>query len=124
MLTMWGAIARWIAVCRSKLRSADMEGKIWFEGGSGESVDEAIVIRGASHDLVGTWVEFAFLDDRFGQMGRDWKRKLHGHGTYGDREVDTVRLEMPNGEQLTLYFDITESFGKWPEDYFEASEDY
>ena len=121
-MAIWSSIRRWFASRRWASGSDGNKGEIWYEGGNGESIDEAILVRGAGHDFVGTWAEFAFLNDRFGQMGRDWRLKLHAHGTYGDREIDTVRLEMPNGEQLTLYFDITESFGKWPADYFEGVE--
>lgn len=119
-MTIWSTLRHWLATRRSAADSDPENGAIWFEGGDGRSVSDAIVIRGVNDDVMGTFVLFAFLEDRFGRKDRDWKLKYQTHGTYGDREIDTYALEMRNGEQLTLYFDITESFGKVSEDFAEG----
>jgi hypothetical protein len=87
-------------------------GSILFEGGNGDTVETAIVVRGASFDLVGTYAEFGWLTQTYGQKDSDWKLMSHSHGKYGDREIDTFELQLANGTPLTVFFDCTESFGK------------
>ena len=47
--------------------------KIWFQGGNGNSIEEAVIIRGALCDLVGTWGEFQWLTGKFGQKDVAWE---------------------------------------------------
>jgi hypothetical protein len=99
---------------QQRLQKTPSDG-IWCEGGDGESVEEAIIIRGANHDMLGTWAEFMWLQWKFGEKGRDWNLIFHSTGARGDRQIDTVRIELPGGEQRDFFFDITESFGEWPD---------
>lgn len=86
--------------------------RIRFEGGSGETLETAIVIRGARFDLVGTAAEFTWLESTFGQKDSDWELVTHSHGKFNGRDVDTVHLRLRDGTDRFVYFDCTESFGK------------
>ncbi len=86
-------------------------GRISFEGGDGDTIATAVVVRGAGSDLAGTYSEFAWLVDKYGQMDKDWKLLSHSHGQYGDRDIDTFEIELASGARLCVYFDCTESFG-------------
>ena len=99
---------------RTRPRDTSSE-QITFEGGSGESPEKAVIIRGAFHDLMGTVAEFHWLAAAFGQKDVDWKVVTHAHGTVGNKDIDTVVVRLTSGIERTVYFDVTESFGKWPE---------
>jgi hypothetical protein len=45
---------------------------------------------------------------------RDWILISHSHGKHGSRDIDTFEIKLADGTPLTVYFDCTESFGKWP----------
>ena len=94
-----------------EVKDEDSNG-IWLEGGSGTSIEEAIIIRGALLDLVGTCVEFQWLTEKFGQKDETWNLVSHSHGCHEQRDIDTVVIRLASGEKLTTYFDVTESFGK------------
>src|SRR5271167_2134164 len=87
-------------------------GSIFFEGGNGDTVETAIVVRGARFDLVGTYAEFGWLTQTYGQKDSDWKLISHSQGKYAGRDIDTFELQLADGTPLTVFFDCTESFGK------------
>ncbi len=87
-------------------------GSIFFEGGNGDTVEAAIVVRGARFDLVGTYAEFWWLTQKYGQKDIDWKLLTHSTGEHGGRYIDTFELQLAEGKLLTVFFDCTESFGK------------
>ena len=87
-------------------------GDIWFGGGNGDTVDNAIIVRGAQFDLVGTYAEFGWLARVHGQKDRDWTLISHSHEVRGGRDIDTFILRLTDGTSRTVYFDCTESFGK------------
>jgi hypothetical protein len=98
---------------REALSGANSE-DIVFEGGNGDSLEAAVVVRGARYDLMGTWAEITWLTQRYGKKDSDWKLLLHSHCTHEGREIDTFELLLADGRPLTVFFDCTDSFGKWP----------
>ena len=86
-----------------------------FEGSDGASIEKAVIVRGATYDLMGTAAEFFWLEREYGSKDVDWKLLTHSHGSFGGREIDTIEIEVKSGERTRVYFDITESFGKWPD---------
>jgi len=97
---------------RYDLKNTFEKGKITFEGGNGDSIDNAVVVKGAQFDLAGTTAEFAWVTKMYGRKDRDWYLLSHSHGRYGDREIDTIVIDIKNSAQQTIFFDISESFGK------------
>ena len=91
------------AVSRSPIR---------YSGGSGDSPDDAIVITGARTDHEGTGAVFAWMFDHLGTMDVDWRIREKS-GAYGPPPVfDIYHVEMCDGPQRTLYFDITDHYLK------------
>jgi hypothetical protein len=86
-------------------------GGISFEGGDGDTIETAVVVRGAGSDLAGTYGEFAWLVNKYGEKDKDWKLISHSHGQHEDRDIDTFEIELKSGTRLCVYFDCTESFG-------------
>jgi hypothetical protein len=86
---------------------------IRFEGGRGDTIKTAIVVRGARTDLEGTYAEYAWLVNRFGPKDKGWKLISHSHGVFGGRDIDTFTIQLADGTQRSVFFDSTESFGKF-----------
>lgn len=86
--------------------------KIYFKGGPGDTPATAVVISGAPNSRIGIDAEYYFLEKIFGQPNVDWKLKrqsvIHEKGKIYDR----MDLELKDGSKKTVFFDITEFFGK------------
>jgi hypothetical protein len=89
------------------------EHEIRFEGGDGNTMKGAIVIRGAQSELEGTYAAYSWLVQRFGDKDAAWKLVSHAHEIFGGREIDTFVIELNNGTQRAVFFDCTDSFGKF-----------
>lgn len=85
---------------------------VWYEGGDGGTPTNAIVVRGAESDIAGTAATFAWIVDRFGPNGSGWQLLSHSSGRMGEQHIDTFAIGLPDGSQLEVYFDVSESFGR------------
>lgn len=85
---------------------------ITFQGGTGDSPDTAVTIRGAVDEMAGVDAEYRYLREKFGLQQRDWRLVRQEVRRQGGRVFDVMHLVMADGAQRTIYFDITEFFGK------------
>ena len=85
---------------------------ITFSKNSGEAVEDAILIRGAESDKAGVDSEYVYLNAKYGLRGLDWELVQQALLTENGREYDQMDLKLFDGTEKTLYFDITEFFGK------------
>jgi hypothetical protein len=85
---------------------------IRFEGGSGESPANAVIIRGARDNVVGIQAEFRYLRQHFGQRNLKWRLFKQELLQTGDKTFDVITIELADGVKKVIYFDITEFFGK------------
>jgi hypothetical protein len=92
------------------------EGIITYRGGDGSSPDEPVIIEGAQWDLIGTAAAFEWLIRSFGAMGIGWHSQGHASGEWDGRRIDTFHIRLASGETRHVYFDVTESYGKHPDD--------
>jgi hypothetical protein len=83
-----------------------------FEGGAGDSIEQAVIIRGAPDGVAGVAAEYRYLREKFGQQNRDWQLTRQEVLQNGGRVFDVMLLKLADGRQLTVYFDITEFFGR------------
>jgi hypothetical protein len=103
----------WLKRCfRRPGAHAEAPDNFFFEGGNGDTVETAVIVRGAQFDLLETYAEFAWLTQMYGQKDSDWTLISHSHGVQRQREIDTFVLKLRDGTSRTVYFDCTESFGK------------
>jgi hypothetical protein len=98
---------------RHGFRRKDGSPWIAFAGGDGGSIEDAVVIRGAETDMVGTAAIFDWLTTVFGP---GWELIGQSHGSIGGRHIDTVEIKLRTGGRRTIYFDITDHFGKFAPD--------
>jgi len=79
-----------------------------LEDRSGDSVETAIEVPpDAPND--GIDFENNWIFDRFGRF----RRRGGGTGTLNARRYDVVDIELPNGDQKKVFFDITENWKHW-----------
>ena len=84
-------------------------GHIVFEGGDGSSIEKAVVIKNAKNEQEGVGAE------------SQWIRKIHPGWSKGrqaeledsGRNYDRIEYTTPGGEKETIFFDITDFFGKF-----------
>jgi hypothetical protein len=84
---------------------------IIFAGGSGDSREDAIVIRNAPTHMAGVAAEYLYLQEKFGE--REVHYKLISQMLLkGDKPVDRMTIELADGTHKNIFFDISEFFGK------------
>ena len=89
------------------------KGYITFSNNNGESIDDAIIILNAQTDLEGVDAEYYYLEKRFGKKGTDW---ILDHQSLANEDgvyYDTLDITISDGRTLTIYFNITDFFGKF-----------
>lgn len=86
--------------------------EIRFEGGNGNTMATAVVIRGAQSELEGTYAAYAWLVNKYGKKDEGWKLVSHSHEVFAGREIDTFKIQLPNAGERVVFFDTSETFGK------------
>ena len=76
----------------------------------GLSFEDAIVLDGVSNELDGVGAEHLYTDKH--EAGWTWQRQALVHNS--GRVFDVIDLTGPGGETKSIYFDITDWFGKMP----------
>ncbi|MHC4141478.1 MAG: hypothetical protein ACYSUF_06205 [Planctomycetota bacterium] len=87
---------------------------IEYSTGLGESLEDPIVITEAKYDVAGSAAIFAWLIRQYGTMDVDWRPRTKNALVDEGRHIDHYVVELRSGERKEHYFDITESWGKWP----------
>jgi hypothetical protein len=85
--------------------------EIIFTGGSGDSREEAIVIKNAPNHLAGVQAEYLYLQEKFGERDVHWKLFMQAK-LKGEKPVDWLVIRLIDGTTKSIYFDISELFGK------------
>ncbi len=88
---------------------------VTFSNDSGDSQEYAVNIRGVENEEEGTAAEYRFLSQKFGVRGKDWNLVIQTFLVDKDsgRVYDMMELRFPDKTSKTLYFDITEFYGKF-----------
>ena len=84
---------------------------IIFAGGSGDSREEAIVIKGVLNHLAGINAKYLYLQERFGDRGIHWTLFMQAL-LKGEKPVDWLVIRLNDGTTKSIYFDVSEFFGK------------
>ena len=84
---------------------------IRFEGGSGDSRADAIIIKNEANHRAGVDAEYLYLQERFGERDIHWKLVMQAL-LKGEKPVDWLKIELTDGTTKNIYFDISEFFGK------------
>jgi hypothetical protein len=79
-----------------------------FEGGNGSSLENAVVILGATSESAGVKAEHTYLSRHFPGSAVVRQALLHQAGKVFDR----LEIRTPTNTSAIVYFDITDFFGK------------
>jgi len=93
--------------------AAPVQQSVRFEGGSGESAANAVIIRGAPNSMAGVQAEYRYLHQHFGQRNLKWRLLKQDLLQSRDKTFDVIAIELADGAKKIIYFDITEFFGKF-----------
>lgn len=85
---------------------------IYFEGGSGETLNNAIIIKGAENGNVGVAIEHQYLDMKFGCRNLTWKIDKQELLVENNRRYNQIDIQLRDGSDRTIFFEITDFFGK------------
>lgn len=87
--------------------------KISFKGGPGDTPATAVVILGASDSLAGIAAEYSYLEKKFGRQNVDWTLYRQSVLQKEDKIFDQMEIKLKDARKRTIFFDITEFFGKF-----------
>jgi hypothetical protein len=77
-------------------------------GEPGSSFDAAIVLEGATNELSGVQAESIYIAKHY----PGWPQNMQALLNHDGRMYDRIDIVGPKGESKSLYFDITDWFGK------------
>jgi hypothetical protein len=80
---------------------------IAYAGGDGSSAEKAVIIKNATGET-GVSAEYAYLAKHF----PGYKRGKQSLVRQEDRLFDVLEFTTADGKTMTIFFDITEFFGK------------
>ena len=81
--------------------------------GSGDSAEDPIFISGVDGHFAAVDAEYVYLREKYGERGSDWTLIQQSLLGLEDRQIDKMEIKLASGEMKTIYFNITEWFGKW-----------
>jgi hypothetical protein len=84
---------------------------IIFAGGSGDSREDAIVIKNAENHRAGIDAQYLYLQERFGERDIHWKLFMQAL-LKGEKRIDWLVIRFIDGTTKSIYFDVSEFFGK------------
>ena len=79
-----------------------------YSGGDGSSYQQAVVIKGAEDEKAGIAAERAWLEQRYPGFQKGRQSLVHS----GGRLYDLIEFTTADGQKKSVYFDITDFFGK------------
>lgn len=80
--------------------------------GGGDGTQENPLIINHTTTMQGVAAEYAYLSRQYGTQGVDWECTLQRVGTFGARTVDILSIQIKDGSQRQVYFDVTSFYGK------------
>jgi hypothetical protein len=86
---------------------------IQYSKNTGKSLVEAIRITGASSHFESVDAEYHYLAHQFGAKDQDYCIVEQHLICDKGKHYDVIKIRMKNGERLSVFFDITESYTKF-----------
>jgi hypothetical protein len=83
-----------------------------YAGGDGSSMEKAVKIVGAANSMEGISAEYQYLSNKYGIRGQDWNLEMQSLAQDKGKSFDVMMIVLKDGTKLSVYFDISEFFGK------------
>lgn len=87
-------------------------GPMYFEGGDGETIDDAILVLGAPTHSAGIKAEYDYLTQKYGRPGSDWTLEHQALVRSRNRPYDEMVIRLADGTMKVIFFDLTDFFGR------------
>jgi len=104
-------VTRLTACERWERMNRNDKSEIIFAGGSGDSREDAIVIKNAENHRACVRAEYLYLEKKFGERDIHWKVVMQAL-LKGEKRVDWLVIRLIDGTTKSIYFDVSEFFGK------------
>lgn len=88
----------------------------------GEWRGDVIKVSDVDDFWEGVAAEYQYLEDKFGERGKHWWRRMQYTINEGDFYYDRLDLAFSDGSEKVIYFDITSFYGVWPKDWEREKE--
>ena len=108
-LSLTGTGQAW---AQSAKRGPGKSAKITYQGGPGDTMKTAVVIKGAANSIDGIAAEYHYLKKKYGRENQDWQLIRKTTFQKEDNYFDRLEIELKNHSKKTIFFNITEFFGK------------
>ncbi len=86
--------------------------QITYKGGPGDTPETAVVILGAPNAMAGIAAEYSYLKKKFGRENEAWHADAPERPAEKGKVYDRMDLDLKDGSKKTVFFDISEFFGK------------
>jgi hypothetical protein len=97
-------IAAWLVVLAATAQAQPAPPDIF----RGSTLETAILLPGIADEFHGVAAEHAYIAAHF----PTWHIEYQAHLTQNDRDYDLIGMVRPDRAKVTVYFDITDWFGK------------
>ncbi len=84
----------------------------WFAGGSGDSLDDPLVLRGGASGAPTRWAETIWISMRLGEQDTDWQMESQTRHALTGRTIDEISVVAVDGEAYTMFFDVTDAISR------------
>jgi len=101
-------VARWAALVFAALLGAAHAEPAAPQAPAGTTPETAIVLPSIADEFHGVVAEHAYIAAHF----PTWHIEYQAHLTQHDRDYDLIGMVKPDRAKVTVYFDITDWFGK------------
>ncbi len=85
---------------------------VTWSDNSGESLEDAVVIRDAPNEASGVQAEYRWLEEHYGRRGVDWDLQMQALLMPEGRPYDRLDVQLSDGRSVSIYFDIGGFFGR------------
>lgn len=82
-----------------------------YAGGDGSTYEDAVVVN-AKSTSEGVPAEHRYISKIFGRPDGDWTLVRQSFCMRGEKYYDVLTVRLVNGEEKSIFFDITAFFGK------------
>ncbi len=101
-----------IILCAISFGISFAQPQITFKGVPGDTPETAVVISGAADSMAGIGAEYDWLARKFGRKNVDWRLRRQSVMPQQGKVYDRLEIELKDGSQRIVFFDITGFFGK------------
>lgn len=85
---------------------------IKYSGHEGKSIKDAIIISDVDNHFEGINAEYQYIEHKYGRRGVNWLLIRQELLNENQKVYDRIIIQLTNQTEISLYFDLTEFFGK------------